>query len=1285
MLVHLSTLIMFKFRSWAFVFILGFVCGLGPAALAGAAPNAVDTAEVQAAALDRLEAKAELGGELPVIVQLRTEALPALELPADQGGNPQRAERNLRDRAARVARAQDRLATSIADGPARLNRFLYLPLGALHADRATIRRLRQLPDVLSITEDRPHPPLLNTSVPHIGGNLAYALGYTGVGQTVAIIDTGVQTTHPYFSGRVLSAYEACFSGSSIGSGSGVATGSGVANIVSLCPDLAACAGTYQYPANTACGAGAGFTCPAGGSCWHGTHVAGIAAGNNSTYRGVAPAASLIPIQVFVTEDGSLVAYDSDIIAGLQHVLALSQTHADLHIAAVNMSLGGDNYASTLACNVESAPTKTAIDALRAAGIATVVAAGNSYNPTAISTPGCISSAVSVGATDNSDTIAGFSNLSTPLSLFAPGVSVYAAVPTNAVGGASGTSMATPHVTGAFAVLRQKTAERLLSPSVDNLLAALRLSGTPITNGGNSYSTPRIQIDQALALIDTQATLPVELIMDSEVASTGISTVSGGFTSVTDTNAYGGTALRGTSTSQANTLRFSPTLGVGYYDVYGWWPVLSGNTNQARVTVNSDGGSDQFLVDQQQNGGNWDLLGSYHFGSIQPQPFVEISSQGGPAGVLADAVRFELTAAAAVQPLAVTPLTLPAGHVDTLYSVHIETSGGLPPYTASLSGVLPAGLRFDPSATTISGVPTATAAATPISFRIIDRVGGKLTMDYELAILDNDPRLDKVWVEDSLPVGGTANAVGNYSTYQNTAWNWVATVPAPYSGGASHREALLGGIHQHYFANATQALAVGVGDTLFAYVWLDPVNPPRTVMLQWYSGSWEHRAYWGANLIPWGLDGSASRRRVGDLPPPGQWVRLAVPASAVGLEGTALTGMAFTLYDGTAAWDYTGAAVSVPVLPVSQVQFGTGAYSSAEGGGAASVTVTRTGSTSGTISVAYASNGDTATQGVDYTDVSGTLTFADGDAHAKTITVPISDDSLYEGDETLSLTLSNPVGGLLGSPATAVVTITDNDPLPTYHLSGHVLLAGGGLSGVNLGGTVGASCTATDGSGAYSCTVPVGWSGTLTPQAAGYTFTPASRGYSNVTADQGSQDYTASVLTDRIWVEDSLPVGGTANAVGNYSTYQNTAWNWVATVPAPYSGEASHREALLGGIHQHYFANATQALAVGVGDTLFAYVWLDPVNPPRTVMLQWYSGSWEHRAYWGANLIPWGLDGSASRRRVGDLPPAGQWVRLEVPAIALGLEGIALTGMAFTLYDGTAGWDYAGAAAGIIAR
>ena len=96
-----------------------------------------------------------------------------------------------------------------------------------------------------------------------------------------------------------------------------------------------------------------------------------------------------------------------------------------------------------------------------------------------------------------------------------------------------------------------------------------------------------------------------------------------------------------------------------------------------------------------------------------------------------------------------------------------------------------------------------------------------------------------------------------------------------------------------------------------------------------------------------------------------------------------------------------------------------------------------------------------------------------------------------------------------------------------------------------------------------------------------------------------------------------------------------------------------------------------------GDHLFAYVYLDPQSPPSEVMLQWNTGSWEHRAFWGANKISFGSSGSASRRYVGPLPPVGQWARLEVPASQVGLEGRNVQGMSFTLFDGRATWDLAG--------
>ncbi len=159
------------------------------------------------------------------------------------------------------------------------------------------------------------------------------------------------------------------------------------------------------------------------------------------------------------------------------------------------------------------------------------------------------------------------------------------------------------------------------------------------------------------------------------------------------------------------------------------------------------------------------------------------------------------------------------------------------------------------------------------------------------------------------------AVGAWETFtlivhgptgSDEGWKWVSSNPSPYSGAVSHQSNNVSGLHQHYFWGATQTLQVNAGDRLYTYVYLDSANLPSEVMLQWYeNGSWEHRAYWGANNIGWGADGTASRLNMGSLPPAGQWVRLEVEASAVGLGGKTLNGMAFTLDGGRASWDKTG--------------------------------------------------------------------------------------------------------------------------------------------------------------------------------------------------------------------------------------------------------------------------------------------------------------------------------------------------------------------------------------------
>ena len=125
----------------------------------------------------------------------------------------------------------------------------------------------------------------------------------------------------------------------------------------------------------------------------------------------------------------------------------------------------------------------------------------------------------------------------------------------------------------------------------------------------------------------------------------------------------------------------------------------------------------------------------------------------------------------------------------------------------------------------------------------------------------------------------------------------------------------------------------------------------------------------------------------------------------------------------------------PPPPAGSLQFSAAAFSVAEGGANVTVSVTRSGGGAGAMTVDYASSNGSATAGTDYAAMAGTLSFADG-VVSQSFSASILDDSLFEGDETFNLNLSNVTGGAsLGTPATASVTITDDDPPPLQDSNG----------------------------------------------------------------------------------------------------------------------------------------------------------------------------------------------------------------------------------------------------------
>ena len=158
--------------------------------------------------------------------------------------------------------------------------------------------------------------------------------------------------------------------------------------------------------------------------------------------------------------------------------------------------------------------------------------------------------------------------------------------------------------------------------------------------------------------------------------------------------------------------------------------------------------------------------------------------------------------------------------------------------------------------------------------------------------------DEVWVDDAVPAGAAIAGTAEI-------WDWTGEQPGPFTGNFAHRSAPAVGLHQHYFWGATQPIVAQPEDRLFTMVHLDPRQPPDELMVQFFDGTWEHRAFWGDDRIGWGVSGTASRWRVGDIPSSGEWARLEVDARDLGLVGTPISGAAFGCFNGAALWDCTG--------------------------------------------------------------------------------------------------------------------------------------------------------------------------------------------------------------------------------------------------------------------------------------------------------------------------------------------------------------------------------------------
>lgn len=442
--------------------------------------------ETERGAIAKLRARVAKEGKVRVVVGLRVPFAPEAKL-------------STRERArqsAEIADAAGVLRKKFARTGKRAGDFQLLasvPFAVMTVNRAEIDKLQADPNVLTLVEDQPLAPQLAYSVPLIGAPAAWQAGATGAGQTVAVIDHTTQTDHLF-----------------------LRDASGKSKVI------------YEAVCTTVCTPGQGTAAKPGSLSAHGTSVSGIIVGQRAQppLTGVAPDARLMVFRVY---------YASELLLAMQKVYELRNQY---NIAAVSLSLGMEPNGPG-SCDARNPAMTAIINNLREAGTATVVAAGNNSDKSPggwtgttdrLMFPACISSAVSVGAIYPSnksgskettkyeynfsgwicktfqpikvDEVACFSNTSPGLSLLAPGF------PTETSGlngsydaGFGGTSAATPHVAGAFAVLRSKVP----NASVSQILQALRATGKPVKDYRTGLTTPRIEIAKALEYLQGNST------------------------------------------------------------------------------------------------------------------------------------------------------------------------------------------------------------------------------------------------------------------------------------------------------------------------------------------------------------------------------------------------------------------------------------------------------------------------------------------------------------------------------------------------------------------------------------------------------------------------------------------------------------------------------------------------------------------------------------------------------------------------------------------------------------
>lgn len=409
--------------------------------------------------------------------------------------------------------------------------------------------------------------LLEESVPLINASYIHTLNTNNVslkgqGQTICVIDSGVDYTHPDLGNCT----EAEFLSGNC---------SKVIGGYDFCGDDSACISEDNNPLDVN---------------GHGTHVAGIIAANGFI-QGVAPESRLVALKVC---NSSGDCFLPDIKAGINWCVNNASKY---NISVISVSIGSGLYSEecdeyydgdNIPEGSGSLDLVSSINNAISNNISVVFASGNDGSSTGISAPACIQNVTSVGATDKSDNVASYSNRNEILDLLAPGSTINSTYLLGYASG-SGTSMAAPHVAGAIALLLnyKETQENSFS-TPNQLLNALNNSGELIYDPSSNRNYSRINVYSALLEIDNKSP-QINISYPEENQSINSLTIPLNFT-ISELNLnsssckYSINSGNNTSISNCENITFNVT-SEGAYNLTLYASDLSNNSNSSTISFN----------------------------------------------------------------------------------------------------------------------------------------------------------------------------------------------------------------------------------------------------------------------------------------------------------------------------------------------------------------------------------------------------------------------------------------------------------------------------------------------------------------------------------------------------------------------------------------------------------------------------------------------------------------------------------------------------------------------------